>query len=141
MFPGERPKFSPAWDLLARWEMVQPVTHRPPLPKVLLDAMISLALTWGWIRWASLTFLAFHGAMRVGEPLKAKRSDLLLPIEPSLGKRPVFVIQGRLSLHNNFCLLAFGFAACVVVCICIVPVTCGRSLRICPHLCTRARAA
>jgi hypothetical protein len=94
MFPGERPKFSPAWDLLARWEMVQPVTHQPPLPKVLLDAMISLALTWGWIRWASLTSLAFHGAMRVGEPLKAKRSDLLLPIEAGLQEDVCFLRVG-----------------------------------------------
>ena len=84
MFPDQRPRLAPAWDLLARWELVQPVTHRPPLPKVLLDAMLSLALTWGWLRWAALTDLAFHGALRVGEPLKAKRSDLLLHLEAGL---------------------------------------------------------
>lgn len=80
--------------LAPRWEMVQPVTHRPPLPKVFLDAMISLALTWGWLRWASLTSLAFHGAMQVGEPLKAKRSDLLLPDEAGLQEDVCFLQVG-----------------------------------------------
>ena len=94
MFPGERPRLASAWDLLARWELVQPVTHRPPLPKVLLDAMLSLAISWGWLRWASLTSLAFHGAMRVGEPLKATPGDLLLPADAGLDEEVCFLRVG-----------------------------------------------
>lgn len=83
-FPGARHHVTPAWELLARWELVQPTRHRPPLPKVLLDAFVGLALTWGWARWAATTMLAFHGACRVGEPLKALRQDLILPDEAGL---------------------------------------------------------
>eukprot|EP00434_Breviolum_minutum_P010322 symbB.v1.2.009108.t1/scaffold573.1/size222803/17 len=50
-FPAERHQITSAWDLLARWELVQPVSHRPPLPKILLDAFVCLALSWGWASW------------------------------------------------------------------------------------------
>ncbi len=83
-FPGEKNHVTPAWELLAKWEIIQPVTHRPPLPKVVLDAMVCLALSWGWCKWASITLLAFHGACRVGEPLQARRKDLILPAEAGL---------------------------------------------------------
>lgn len=46
-FPSEKPRITPAWELLARWEAVQPVEHRPPMPKVLLDAILATALSWG----------------------------------------------------------------------------------------------
>ena len=74
-FPAERHQIQPAWELLHRWEAVQPVSHRPPLPKLILDAMLCLALSWGWCRWAAATALAFFGACRVGEPLTALRKD------------------------------------------------------------------
>lgn len=94
MFPSERPAVAPAWELLARWEAVQPVTHRPPLPKPILESMTALALSWGWLRWAALTNLAFYGAMRVGEPLKAKRNDLLLPSDAGLPADTCFLQVG-----------------------------------------------
>eukprot|EP00438_Fugacium_kawagutii_P011481 Skav211699 [mRNA] locus=scaffold1535:189530:207134:+ [translate_table: standard] len=94
MFPSEKPHMSSCWDLLAKWESVMPVTHRPPLPKLVLDAMVSLALTWGWTRWAALTSLTYHGAMRIGEPLKATREDLLLPQDAGLGEPVIFLRVG-----------------------------------------------
>ena len=81
----------PAWELLARWELVLPVSHRPPLPKLMLDAMCCLALSWGWCRWTAATLLAFHGACRIGEPLKAARRDLVLPAEASLSTAVCFL--------------------------------------------------
>ncbi len=83
-FPGERHHTVTAWELLARWESIQPTNHRPPLPKVVLDAFICPSLSWGWCRFAATTLLAFHGACRVGEPLKALRRDLILPSEAGL---------------------------------------------------------
>ena len=68
-FPAERHQIQPAWELLHRWEAVQPVSHRPRLPKLILDAMLCLALSWGWCRWA------FFGACRVGEPLSHSSSE------------------------------------------------------------------
>lgn len=79
--PAVRAQLAPAWDLLQRWEIVQPVQHRPPMPRQLLDAFLSLGLLWGWHRWVGVTALAFHGATRIGEPIKARRADLLLPAD------------------------------------------------------------
>ena len=90
-YPAVRHQVLPAWDLLARWEVLQPVSHRPPLPKMVLDAMCCLALSWGWYRWTTITLLAYHGACRVGEPLKALRKDLLLPDEAGLSMRVCFL--------------------------------------------------
>lgn len=45
------------------------------------EAMISLAIQLGWIRWACVTCLAFYGIARAGEPLRATRGDLLLPCD------------------------------------------------------------
>ena len=40
-----------AWDMVSRWEELQPVCHRAPMPEVLLKAMLGLAITLGWLRW------------------------------------------------------------------------------------------
>ena len=90
-FPASRQHTTAAWELLQKWETLLPVSHRPPLPKVVLDAMVSLALSWGWPKWAALTMLAFHGACRVGEPLQARRCDLILPDEAGLQESICFL--------------------------------------------------
>ena len=91
LFPAYRHCCADAWDLLVKWEILQPVEHRPPLPKMVLDAMLALGLQWGWKRWCAITALAFHGAMRIGEPLKAVRSDLVLPDEACLLEEVCFL--------------------------------------------------
>ena len=111
-YPGERTLLAPAWDLLSRWEIAEPVNHRPPIPRKVLDAFVSLALTWGWYRFACVTALAFHGAMRVGEPLRAVRSDIVLPAEACLQEEVCFVCirapksgrrgKGRIQ-HSKIC--------------------------------------
>lgn len=90
-FPMHSPTIAGSWDLLTRWEILQPVQHRTPLPKLLLDAMLALGIAWGWVRWSLVTALAFHGAMRIGEPLRAKREDLLLASEMSAEIKACFV--------------------------------------------------
>ena len=47
MFPADRASLTGAWSLLQRWELIQPVAHRPPLPRIILDALISLSLELG----------------------------------------------------------------------------------------------
>lgn len=74
-----RPFLPLCWDLLTCWERIRPPIHRTPLPKAVFEAMMSLALQRGWVRWACVTGLAFYGVARLGEPLRAARSDLLLP--------------------------------------------------------------
>ena len=91
-YPAQIGALAEAWELLSRWEIAEPVSHRPPLPKLVLDGMIALALSWGWIRWATVTMLSFHGAMRIGEPLKALREDLLLPADTGLENLSCFLL-------------------------------------------------
>ena len=42
---------------------MEPV-HRPPLPEPLLRALCSVAISWGWRRWAAVTLLAFYALCR-----------------------------------------------------------------------------
>ena len=77
--PRCRATIRTAWEMLSRWERLEPTQHRPPLPEPLLEAMCSLAIAWRWFRWAAVALLCFYGCCRIGEVLKARRSDLLLP--------------------------------------------------------------
>ena len=45
----------------------------------------------GLERFAALTALAFHGAMRIGEPITAVRGDLILPDEAALQQKVCFL--------------------------------------------------
>ena len=90
-FPMHRGLVADSWDLLAKWELLQPTVHRVPLPRIILDAMLSLAVSWGWWRWAAITALGYHGAMRIGEVLRSTRADLMLPEEALLSMPVCFV--------------------------------------------------
>ena len=68
-----------AWQLVVRWESLEPVRHRTPLPLVLFRAMVSIASLWGWRRFLGIMLLSYFGICRPGEPLGATRFDLLLP--------------------------------------------------------------
>ncbi|CAE7216755.1 unnamed protein product [Symbiodinium sp. CCMP2456] len=70
---------APAWELLSRWEAVEPVVHRTPLPEPLLKAMVVLCWLKGFRRWAACSLLAFYGMARIGEVLKCRREHLMLP--------------------------------------------------------------
>ena len=76
-----RPYMRLCWDLVTRWERICPTVHRNPVPVSVAKAMMSLALGWGWPRMAAVIGLSFHGVARVGEPLGAVRSCLLLPCD------------------------------------------------------------
>ena len=69
------------WDLLTAWQWLFPVQHRPPLPISLYKSLIVLALMFGWFRWAGVLMTGFRGIARIGEPLKAKRNALILPVD------------------------------------------------------------
>ena len=69
----------PAWELVARWENQEPVNHRPPIPEALCKALCFLAWNFGWFDFVGATLLAFYGGGRIGEVLKCRRHDLVLP--------------------------------------------------------------
>ena len=66
------------WQLIQKWERIEPMNHRTPMPRVIYQAMVATALLWGWYKWSGICVLAFEGLCRPGEPLAAFRSDLLL---------------------------------------------------------------
>ena len=77
--PASRAFMVEAWQLVSRWEVPEPVQHRPPVPEVIVLAMVVMAWQMEWFAWAGVTLLALFGAGRVGEVLKCGREDLLLP--------------------------------------------------------------
>lgn len=74
-----RPYMMAAWQVVSKWELMEPTNHRPPLPEPLMAAMASLGWLWGWRRWTATMVFSFVGACRVGEVLNARRAHLLLP--------------------------------------------------------------
>ena len=70
-----------AWALVSKWEVAEPVQHRAPLPKPLMQAMVGLGLLWDWPLFSACLALCFHGICRIGEVLAARRSDLLTPTD------------------------------------------------------------
>ena len=78
-FLGIKPYMHVCWDLISRWEVVEPPSHRLPVPEAVLKAMISVSLLWNWKSYAAILGIAFYGISRPGEPLKACRQQLILP--------------------------------------------------------------
>eukprot|EP00438_Fugacium_kawagutii_P000083 Skav218697 [mRNA] locus=scaffold1346:227635:232409:- [translate_table: standard] len=77
--PIFRPHLGKAWQLVSKWEALEPIKHRTPLPAVVYRAMVVVAVSWGWRKFAAILVIGFEGICRPGEPLAATRSDLLLP--------------------------------------------------------------
>ena len=77
--PHIRASMAPAWHVVSQWEEVQPTKHRTPLPEPIYKAMVSLAVLLGWKRFAAALVLGVEGITRIGEVLKARRCDLVLP--------------------------------------------------------------
>ena len=77
--PATRPFLGKAWSLVSRWESLEPPNHRTPMPVVVLRAMVTTAVSWGWFRMAGILMITFFGLCRPGEVLAARRKDLLLP--------------------------------------------------------------
>ncbi|CAE7189649.1 unnamed protein product [Symbiodinium sp. CCMP2456] len=78
---GCKPFLQLAWEMVSRWEALEPPVHRCPVPEPLVKAMVFLANAWGMERWAAIALLSFYGLARVGEVLRCKRSDLLFPAD------------------------------------------------------------
>lgn len=68
-----------AWNVITRWEELEPVEHRRPIPLALLHSMVVIALNWRWVRVAAVLMIAFYGCCRPGEVLTAARRSLILP--------------------------------------------------------------
>ena len=91
VYPGFKGSLQPAWNLIQRWEELEPVTHRRPLPQKMVEAMVSSALPWSWRRVAAIILICFHGCCRPGEALNACRGHLVLPIDLAQESGPSFL--------------------------------------------------
>ena len=93
--PMVRPLMQPAWELIGRWELQEPVQQRIPIPEPLVRAMIVLAWCYKWHSWCGATIIAFYGGGRLGEILqciRVIREDLLWPTDVlENGPGPVFL--------------------------------------------------
>ena len=78
-YPEVKIQLAAGWETVSKWELMEPVQHRPPFPEPLLEAVLVLAVKWGWKTWAGCTALCFFGACRIGEVLSALRQELLTP--------------------------------------------------------------
>ena len=77
--PNLRRLMQPAWDLAFSWAKSEPPTHRLAMPWQIFLALLTVALSWGWLDVAGSLALIWGGVLRPGELLASKRSDLLLP--------------------------------------------------------------
>lgn len=80
-YPLTKPHMAIAWRVVSRWEQLEPVQHRPPVPEPLVLAMSSLALLWRWPLFAAAMLACFYGICRIGEVLSAERGSLLTPAD------------------------------------------------------------
>lgn len=87
---GLRGNLQPAWDTITRWEELEPVEHRRPIPLALFKAMVSLSVLWSWPKVACVLLIAFYGCCRPGEVLKACRGQLVLPEDLGQEDGPIF---------------------------------------------------
>ena len=86
-----RGQLGPAWELVSRWERLQPIRHRTPIPEVILKSLVVLAWFKGFKRWAACTLLDYFGLARIGEVLRATRLHLLLPEDHCSALQVVFL--------------------------------------------------
>ena len=96
--PGARPYMATAWEMVGRWFSLCPVRHGKPIPEVLVKAMCVIGWHYGWYSWTGATLLSFYGAGRLGEVLRCRRNDLLLPSQhkTSCG---FYVFEAKLHLR------------------------------------------
>ena len=87
-----RPYMALGWQLVSKWEQLEPTVHRPPVPHPVVLAMAALGLAWSWPRWTATLVFSFFGACRVGEVISARREHLLLPSD-LLSDNPVAYLK------------------------------------------------
>ena len=68
-----------AWDLAFAWQSEEPYNHHTAMPAVVLIALLSTCLLWGWTAEAGIFALAWGGLLRISEATQARRCDLVLP--------------------------------------------------------------
>ena len=91
-----------AWDFVRKWERMEPIQHRPPMPEPVVKAMCAIAISWGWWRWACITLLCFYTITRIGEVLGATGRELLTAEDAmEAGGRLYLLIRAPKTRHRG----------------------------------------
>ncbi|CAE7518902.1 unnamed protein product [Symbiodinium sp. CCMP2592] len=77
--PAIRRQLQQPWDLAFSWMSLEPHTHHVAMPSVVLLAVLTVCLVWGWRTEAGIFGLSWGALLRIGEAANASRSALILP--------------------------------------------------------------
>ena len=77
--PSVRRLLSGAWDFAFTWLREEPYEHHVACPAMVLLALVSTALVWGWPAVAGVLAISWSAITRIGEVTAALRKDLVLP--------------------------------------------------------------
>ena len=77
--PSLRRQMQGAWDLGYAWMRQEPSQHHIAMPGVVVLAMISTALMWGWLAFAGALAIGWGSLLRPGEIFGLQRRNLLFP--------------------------------------------------------------
>ena len=100
--PRLRRHLPATWNFMIAWEEMRPASFRPPLPIVLLIAMVcdSRSRSWQskdlqtqemWLLFSVMICVGFLAMMRPGELFKLRLSDINLPNDLSLGSESAVI--------------------------------------------------
>ncbi|CAE7293507.1 unnamed protein product, partial [Symbiodinium sp. KB8] len=90
-----------AWDLAFSWMALEPHTHHTAMPSVVLLALLSVCLIWGWRTEAGIFGLCWGALLRIGEATTAVRSSLILPRDVLWTQRYVLLRIGEPKTRNR----------------------------------------
>ena len=100
-FPQHRNFLTAAWQIDKKWQRAEPGSCRPVLPVAAVRAAISVALLWGWFKWAALLILGFLAMLHPAELVSLTRRDLVFP-EDTLGHTSSLFVHLRNPKTSRF---------------------------------------
>jgi hypothetical protein len=68
-----------AWDVAFQWKAAEPGEHHLAIPKVVLLALVSSGILWGWPSVSALLLLGFTALLRTSEFALCQRQWLVFP--------------------------------------------------------------
>jgi len=80
-----------AWDAARVWMDLHPPQHRPPIPFLVLRAMMAVALWKGWIFFAAVISLCFEATLRLADILQAQKIHLMITTTHRCQRRSLFL--------------------------------------------------
>ena len=107
--PSIRRSCQAAWDLAFTWLSEEPSSHHVAMPPIVLMAILSTCLAWGWTREAGIFALAWGALLRISEATLARRGNLIFPADALFMQTFVLVLvridqpktRGRAAKHQS----------------------------------------